>query len=146
MEEKRISVAEDFDKHTGLRHCDISDNSGEEFYHKILNKAFKEVLDDEQKKLVVNLDYTAGYAPSFIDEAFGRLVYDFGRNLVEEKLEVISEEVPDWKDMLKEETYIQWEKRRNKKDEYKITDNHDEWWHKEKGGELTKVRRNPKVK
>ena len=144
MEEKIISVARDFNKHTGLRHCDISDNSGEEFYHKILNKVFKEVLDNKQKKLVVNLDYAAGYAPSFIDEAFGRLVYDFGKDLVEKKLEVISNEVPDWKDMLKEETYIDWEERRKKKDEYKITDNHAEWWHKEKGDDIRKVHRKPK--
>ena len=29
----------DFSEYPGLRHCSISDDSGEEFYHKILNKA-----------------------------------------------------------------------------------------------------------
>ena len=31
----------DFSEYPGLRHCSISDDSGEEYYHSILNKEFK---------------------------------------------------------------------------------------------------------
>ena len=66
----------DFSEYPGLRHCSISDDSGEEFYHEILNYKFKECFERDET-LIVNIDYTAGYAPSFLDEAFGNLVFDF---------------------------------------------------------------------
>ena len=59
-----ISVFSDFSEFPGLRHCAISENSGEEFYHNVLNKAFKEAYDNKTK-LTINLDNTAGYASSF---------------------------------------------------------------------------------
>ena len=71
---KTISVLENFSEFPTLRYCNISDNSGEEFYHKVLNKEFK-VAYEKKEKLIVNLDYTAGYAPSFLDESFGNLVF-----------------------------------------------------------------------
>src|SRR3546814_2342775 len=55
---KRISVLENFSEFPNLRHCSISDNSGEEFYHQVLNTAFKEAYEAGEK-LSVNLDATA---------------------------------------------------------------------------------------
>ena len=43
------------------------------FFITLLKKSFETKI-----KLQVVLDGTAGYAPSFLDEAFGNLVYDFG--------------------------------------------------------------------
>lgn len=117
----------DFSEFPGLRHCDISDDSGEEFYHKILNKEFKESFE-KKESLCVNLDNTSGYAPSFLDEAFGNLVYDFGIKVVKEYLKIISEQEPDLKDLLLNETYPQWESRRLKQEKPKKTEKHQTWY------------------
>ncbi len=125
MEE--IIKVKDFTEYPGLRHCSISDDSGEDFYHEVLNEKFKEAYENNSK-IVVNLDFTAGYAPSFLDEAFGNLVYDFGVDNVRKIVEIISEQEPDLKKMLFEETYPQWEERRNSKDKPKKTDSHKAWF------------------
>lgn len=117
----------DFTEYPGLRHCEISDDSGEEFYHAVLNGAFYKAISNE-KDLTVNLDGTAGYAPSFIDEAFGNLVYDFGLEIVKKHLEIVSEEEPDWKDMLYNETFPQWESRRIEGKKPKVTQEHTPWY------------------
>ena len=122
-----ISILNDFSEYPSLRHCAISEDSGEEFYHTILNKRFKEALDKGQK-LVIDLDYTAGYAPSFLDEAFGNLVYDFGLDEVKSRVKIISNQEPDWIEMLTKETYLQWEKRRIKKEAPKVTEAHEAWY------------------
>jgi hypothetical protein len=61
---KTISVLKDFSEFPGLRNCNISENSGEEFYHSILNNHFKEAFENKEK-VIINLDRTAGYASSF---------------------------------------------------------------------------------
>lgn len=61
---KTISVLESFSEFPALRHCNISDKSGEEFYHSVLNREFKGQFE-KKEKLIVNLDNTAGYASSF---------------------------------------------------------------------------------
>lgn len=116
----------DFTEYPGLRHNEVSDKSGEEYYHKILNKAFYEsYLKNE--KLKVNLDGTAGYAPSFLDEAFGNLVFDFGVDLVKKFLEIVSLEEPDLIEIIEDETFNEWQTRRDKKQEPKKTVSHDNW-------------------
>lgn len=124
---KTISILEDFSEYPGLRHCSISDNSGEEFYHKVLNRAFKEAIDNNQT-LVVDIDNTAGYAPSFLDEAFGNLVFDFTLDLVKKEVEIISNQEPSWKDMIEKETFEQWEQRRIEDKSPKVTDHHEAWY------------------
>lgn len=124
---KPISIKKDFTEYPGLRHCSISDDSGEEFYHKILNKAFKEALD-KGLKLTVDIDNTAGYAPSFLDEAFGNLVYDFGLKTVRGNLIVISTQEPTWIEMIEEQSYGEWEERRVTNNAPKITSDHDPWY------------------
>ena len=44
-----ISILKNFSEYPGLRHCKISDKSGEEFYHNILNEMFFEVIDSDEK-------------------------------------------------------------------------------------------------
>ena len=127
MNNRTLSVLNDFSEFPGLRHCSISDNSGEEFYHKVLNSAFKAAYE-KGEKLIIDLDKTDGYAPSFLDEAFGNLVYDFTLKIVKDKVEIISQQEPHWKAMIEDETYPQWEKRRKDNDPPKITAPHVPWY------------------
>lgn len=122
-----ISILKDFTEFPGLRHCNISDNSGEEFYHSVLNKAFKEAYE-KKEKLVVSLDDTAGYASSFLDEAFGNLVYDFTYDVVTHYIDIISEQEPHWKELIEKQTFEEWEKRRKDNKPPKITKEHDAWF------------------
>ena len=131
---KTIKISE-FSEYPGLRHCNVSDDSGEQFYHKILNEEFKKSFETKIKLQVV-LDGTAGYAPSFLDEAFGNLVYDFGLEVVKNHLEIISIEEPDLLNILRSETFLQWEERRRKKDPPKKTIRHNSWWYLDENGIL----------
>ena len=121
-----LSILNDFSEYPKLRYCSLSEDSAEKFYHEKLNAAFE---DAYSKKiiLVVNIDYTAGYTSSFLDEAFGNLVYDFGLNLVKDFLKIISEDEPYWIDMIANETFPQWEERRKKGQEPKKTCIHSPW-------------------
>jgi hypothetical protein bacD2_23454 len=110
----------------GPRYCDQGDDSGEDFYHSILNYKFYQAYN-EKKTLIIDLDGPDGYASSFLDEAFGNLVYDFGKKLVENILKVKSEEEPEWIEMLND-TYEEWEKRRKGGKAPKITIEHPEWY------------------
>ncbi len=134
---ENIVNVKDFSEYPGLRHCSISDDSGEEFYHKVLNNAFK-LAYENKKKIKINLDSTAGYAPSFLDEAFGNLVYDFGLETVQKNVIIISEEEPDLKDMILNETYKQWQKRREKNDTPRKTREHEPWF-RLVNGKITKI-------
>ena len=122
-----ISVLNDFSEFPGLRHCNISDKSGEEFYHSVLNHAFKQACE-KNEKLVVYLDDTAGYASSFLDEAFGNLVYDFSLSIVKKHIEIISVQEPHWKTLIENQTFEEWEKRRIANKPPKITKEHEEWY------------------
>lgn len=112
---------------TGLRHADISDDSGEDFYHDHLNAWFFKAYT-EQSKILIDLDDTSGYAPSFLDEAFGNLIYDFGYKSVTDLLEIKSDQEPHWKTMLQEETYLQWESRRSDQEKPRKSRKHNPWY------------------
>ena len=77
--------------------------------------------------LIVNLDGVDGYMSSFLDEAFGNLVYDFGIEIVKEVLSIVSSEEPEWIDMIESDTYIEWEKRRKKNENPTTTSPHSSW-------------------
>lgn len=123
---KTINII-DFSEYPGLRHCNISDDSGEKFYHKILNNSFKDCFENGSK-LVVNLDNTDAYASSFLDEAFGNLVFDFSLENVKKILEIKSVEEPHWIEMIKEKTFLQWEDRRIKGKAPIVTEKHLPWY------------------
>ena len=121
-----IDIYKDFSNNPLLRYCSLSEHSGEEFYHNILNKAFKTCYD-KKELLFVNLDYTEGYAPSFLDEAFGNLVYDFSLQNVTQFLRIISNEEPFWLDRI--DGYCKtWEQRRIKGESPVVTIAHKEWY------------------
>lgn len=122
-----INIKNDFSAYPGLRHCNLSDNSGEHFYHELLNKKFKEAYEANDK-LTVIIDGTDGYAPSFIDEAFGNLIYDFSLDIVKKYLIIISTEEPVWIQRLEKDTYPKWEERRNGNMNPVVTVKHDPWF------------------
>jgi len=122
-----LSIKDKFGRYTGLRHMNVSEKSGEEFYHTILNSEFKNSVE-KKVRLTIDLDGVRGYSPSFIDEAFGNLVYDFSLGLVEEFLHIKSDDKPFWIELIKNETFPQWEKRRLSNELPKITSNHPPHW------------------
>lgn len=124
---KTISIKDEFGLYTGLRHIKVSEKSGEEFYHKILNKEFKKCIE-KKETLTVDLDGVRGYSPSFIDEAFGNLVYDFGLENVKKYLIIKSIDKPFWKQSIETETYKLWEQRRLNGQAPIKTSEHENWW------------------
>lgn len=129
---RTLSIFEKFSEYTGLRHCNISENSGEKFYHDVLNKEFKEAFDNKEK-LTVILDRVDGYASSFLDEAFGNLVYDFTLDEVKKYIEIISLQEPHWKEMIINKSFNEWEARRKKGEAAKVTKLHNAWYRLDKG-------------
>ena len=93
----------------------------------MLNSSFYDAISSNEK-LIVDLDLTSGYASSFLDEAFGNLVYDYTKELVMKHLEIISLEEPHWKDMLINKTFIEWEKRRLEGNSPKVYVIHNPWY------------------
>lgn len=103
----------DFSLRPGPRYCEQGKNSGEEFYINYLKPWFEEALK-EGLTLNVVLDGTDGYLSSFLDEAFGRLVYDFSENKVKKFLKISSFQEPGWINKLNSKTFPSWESRRLK--------------------------------
>ena len=135
-----LNIAKDYSLFTGLRYCDISEHSGEDFYHKMLNEKFKEALDNHEKLLVVLDDVEDdGYSPSFIDEAFGNLVYDFSEKIVRDNLILQSEKDPHVKYQVLEMTIPTGEKRRKEHEAPKKTQVHNPWFRLTNNGFERKV-------
>lgn len=110
----------------GPRYCVQGDSSGEDFYHKMLNKCFVKAYT-EDKTLVIDLDGPDGYASSFLDEAFGNLIFDFGLDEVKKRVKIVSNEEPEWISMIFDNTFVEWEKRRIHHDNPKVTASHEKW-------------------
>ncbi len=121
-------IAKDYSPYTGIRHCDTSDFSGEDFYHTKLNTAFKEAFEKKEKLTLVLDGSKDGYAPSFLDEALGNLVYDFGEENVRNHVEIVSERESQWPAMLYQRTYPEWEKRRIDQNPPVQTASHPAWY------------------
>tara|TARA_R110002012_G_scaffold210271_1_gene380898 strand:- start:2191 stop:2532 length:342 start_codon:yes stop_codon:yes gene_type:complete len=68
-----IKISTDFSKTPGPRYEKEGKHSGEVFRNTILAPKVKQALK-EGKGIVVNLDGTAGFGTSFLEEAFGGLV------------------------------------------------------------------------
>ena len=90
-----VSVARDFTTNPGADIIEHSDYSGQEFYEKILKPKFEEAIAKDAQ-LDVNLDFTNGYAASFLNQCFGSLVEEFGIEQVYRTVSIISTEEPQW--------------------------------------------------
>lgn len=140
METKKLQLrVMDFSENPGPRYCNQGDDSGEEFYHTQLNKQFRDAMTSNSV-LVLDLDGPNGYASSFLDEALGNLVYDFGAENVNKHMEIISIEEPEWISMLKNETIPQWEQRRIEQKCPKSTKKHNSTWYFDFNNQQIKIR------
>lgn len=81
MTTKTIKIADDFSKFPGGRYVLDGPASGEEFRNDHLIPALK-VAD----RVIVNFDGVAGYAASFLEEAFGGAVIELGLEFVKRRL------------------------------------------------------------
>ena len=101
----------DYSEYPGPRYSVQGLDSGEDYYHTILKDKFSNALE-KGEILIIDLDNTAGYAPSFIDEIFGNLVYDFKYDLINKHLEIKSEDEPDWKELITDNILPKWLQKR----------------------------------
>lgn len=101
----------DFTEYPGPRYTDQGEFSGEYFYNNIIKPQFQIAIDTDSI-FVVNLDDTAGYASSFLDECFGNLVFDFDYNEIKKRLKIISNQEPDWNEIIFTETLPEWLKKK----------------------------------
>lgn len=81
MKTRDISIAKEFSKFPGGRSRVDGPASGEEFREQHLIPALK-----THDKVVVDFDGVAGYAASFLEEAFGGAVALLGLNYVNSRL------------------------------------------------------------
>jgi hypothetical protein len=86
-----ISIARDYTTSPGARYKKDGPFSGEDFREKILEKYFR---DGSSGKIIIDLDDVEGYSTAFLEEAFGGLVRLFGKDVVENRLEFISNDEP----------------------------------------------------
>jgi hypothetical protein len=104
-----LSVAENFTKTPGFRYERQSPGiSGELFRKSKLLGAYEEAVKNKDK-LEVNIDGTAGYLTSFLEETFGGLQRHYRENGVQcnilENIIIVSDEEPHWKDDIQD--YVQ---------------------------------------
>lgn len=100
---ERLSVAESFSPTPGPRYRKDGEFSGEEFLEDWLNPAYTRV-QAENGVLLVDLDGTAGYATSFLEESFGGLARKYPRADVGSRLEFKSDDEAYLEDDIR--TYI----------------------------------------
>ena len=93
--EKVIShnIAAEFSRTPGPRFRREGEFSGEQFREDVLGKWFSEARESAAK-LFIDLDGGYGYAPSFLEEAFGGLARVHGTDAVRRVLQLKSDEEP----------------------------------------------------
>lgn len=111
-EDIKIKVL-DYTEYPEVRYIGQDDFSGEGYYYDVIKPAFEKAVNNKCK-LIVDLDDTAGYGFSFIDEAFGNLVYDFDYSKIHETLQIISDIEPDWIDIIKNDILVKWKEKKDK--------------------------------
>jgi hypothetical protein len=92
-ERVEINIAREFTDTPGPRKRSEGEHSGEEFLADFLRPRFV-AARDAKAKLSVNLDGAIGYPTSFLEEAFGGLARAFGREAVEQTLEITCNDEP----------------------------------------------------
>jgi len=94
MEDLHLSVARDYTDTPGPRYRAQGRYSGEELRDTLLELRFLEAVKCGVH-LVVDLDGTASYATSFLEEAFAGLARKHGKGLVLQTLVFKSDEEPE---------------------------------------------------
>lgn len=92
-----INICKDFSETPGGRYIREGDFSGEAFRDQLLIKKYEEA-EAKNEILCIDFDGTYGYGSSFIEEAFGGLVREYGKKGVLKRISLISTEdetIPD---------------------------------------------------
>lgn len=97
MNKINFSIAKEYTRKPGLRYRDQSDFSGQEFRENILRELFDNAVN-KGLILIINLDNTFGYGPSFLEEAFGGLARERKPSMVLKHIDFITLEEPYLKD------------------------------------------------
>ncbi|MBP1630003.1 MAG: hypothetical protein H6Q15_896 [Bacteroidetes bacterium] len=104
MEKFKIKIAEEFSTKPGGRQIKYGPFSGEAFYKELLEKRFDDAIKTNEK-LYIYLDGTGSYGSSFLDESFGQLAREKGRDLVINNIVFVTETF-DWiVDYIKKEVW-----------------------------------------
>ena len=86
MEEFAIYIASEYSDKPGGRWKEHGNYSGEEFYDTILLPRFENAISNE-RKLFVYLDGAKSYPSSFLDQSFGELARNKGKEVVNNNIE-----------------------------------------------------------
>ena len=92
MKDIIINIAKDYTKTPGGRYIKEGEFSGEDFRIKVLKPEFQKFISSDCKMTVI-LDGGYGYAPSFLEEAFGGLARETNNPKMKD-IQIISEEEP----------------------------------------------------
>ena len=99
-----------------------------DFYHQKLNSWFADSYQSKEELTIVLDGGEDGYGPSFLDEAFGNLVYDFTLEVVRRWLIIDSEGDYEWGEDIENETFPIWEENRRNHAEPVKTEDHNPWY------------------
>ena len=72
-----LKIARDFSRNPGPRYRSEGENSGELFRESILFQRFEDARK-KNMRLLIDLDGTAGFGTSFLEEVFGGLIREDG--------------------------------------------------------------------
>ena len=79
-----LRIRTDFSTAPGPRACEEGKHSGEEFRKTVLAPRVRDAID-RKESLLIDLDGTAGYGTSFLEESFGGLIREEGFRLAQLK-------------------------------------------------------------
>ncbi len=102
-----LIIAKEFSEIPGARYPEEGDYSGQDFRKNYLIPKIKEAIE-KHCILLIDLDGTAGYGTSFLEEAFGGLIrndnftYEQLNNIIEFKSEEDSEYINEINEYLKD--------------------------------------------
>lgn len=85
MKELTINISKDFNNIIGGREKQFVEFSGQEFREKFLDDNFK-IYD----KIHIELDGVLGYPVDFLDEVFGTIARQYGKELFWQKINLVS--------------------------------------------------------
>lgn len=95
MENFRIVRVVDFAKIPGARYRTDGDNSAEEFFEDVLKPIADQELLNGTRSILLDLDYTTGYASSFVSELAMRMYKDYHKvRKIRKRILIKSDEDP----------------------------------------------------
>lgn len=85
----------DFAKTPGARYRTDGDNSAQEFFEDVVRLCADKVFADREGKIMFDLDYTTGYASSFISELAHLMKIRYGKTRkIKKRILIKSDEDP----------------------------------------------------